>query len=292
MRLLAAVLIAVACSTASAAAVGADKVLYIGGTLRDFPARSRSPIRVTFGAPKVEGTVNTKSDDRVVFDAGGSGSFEIPYAAISALHYGPNHGRPAPKGLVLFIPWDPTEQFTKDVHHLLTIMFRGPDSEQAVVFELGRDLVRPTLEALERRSGKTVVFENVEACIRYKTRDECAYGNAAELKGLKKVVLDPGIRGKDRDLILAALKTEPVGLEILDGLEGADIILKFESVSSPNPQCDCEGGRGEVSVTQGERQRVVLMFADRTTSVWGKKPATNFAAAFVAAFKTANGIRK
>ena len=35
--------------------------------------------------------------------------------------------------------------------------------EQAVVFELGKDIVRTTVKILERRSGKDVIYQDDEA---------------------------------------------------------------------------------------------------------------------------------
>lgn len=289
-RVLLAAAIAVAWLSANTSAVGKDKVLYLGGTVPDFPVRSA--VRITVGAEKIEGTVSTKSDTHFVFDAGRAGSVEIRYSAILGLHYGPDAARPTPPGLVLFAPWDPTEQFTKDVHYVLTIFFRGQSgAEQAVAVELGSDLVRSTLSTLEHRSGKTVAFQNVDACARYKTRDDCGLGDVGELAGLTTLALDAAIRQEDRDLILAALTTAQVGLKVLDSTEGAEIILKFNGVRSPNPQCPCEGGRGEVVVMKGARERVVLVFADRKMGIWGKKPAADFGTAFVAAVKKANGPR-
>ena len=65
-------------------------------------------------------------------------------------------------------------------------------------------------------------------------------------------------------------------------------LVTFATERSMNPECRCEGGRGEVTVGQDAGRRVVLVFADRRLGVWGKKPATNFGVALAEAFRAAN----
>jgi hypothetical protein len=196
------------------------------------------------GAPRIKGTVNIGSETEFAFEAGTRDSLAIPYTAIVSLTYGTGSGY---RGAVLVIPWEVTEQYTKNAHFVLTIVFQDQSgSEQAAVIELGNDLVRPTLSALEHRSGKSITFQSVEACVRFKTREECDFGSPGELQGLTKVFLDA--RREDRDLILAELNKGDTGLEMLDDSAAAEVLVTFRSERSMNPQCRCEGGRGEVAV--------------------------------------------
>jgi hypothetical protein len=271
-------------------AVGKDKALYVGGTVEDFPQGS-APF-ITWGAPKIEGRINTTSESEFTFEGGRWGVLRIPFNAISSISYGLEHRHRVPRALLLVIPWDPTEQFTNDAHYLLTLAYLDQSRrEHEVVFELGREIARSTLETLERRTGKPVEFGNVEACVRYRTAEECDYGSPAELKGLKKVFLDTGIRSEHRELILAELEKEKLDIEVLGDSDGAEIILRFDGKESQNPECPlCEGGRGEASVRRGTHQRVVFVFSARRTGIGQQKPATKFGRAFVSQFKNANPI--
>ena len=282
-RLLPAVAIALASVlTTVVFAVGKDEALYLGGTLRDFPPGSK--------LRNVTGRLNTSSASDFVFEAGRAGSLSIPYSAIVSLEYGFEPGRrgQTPTARLLLIPWDMTDQFTANPHYLLTLVYQDSSGmEQTVVFELGQNLPRVTLETLERHTRKKVEFQNVEVCSRFRASDECGYGKPAELKGLKSVALDFRISNEHREHILTELKKEDVGLTVVERAEAAEIVLTFRSVQSQYAECPCEGGRGEASLARN-RPRVVLVFVDRKKGIWGRSPAANFGRAFVEAFKNAN----
>jgi hypothetical protein len=295
--------IGLACLTTIAFAVGNDRALYVGGTLKEFapPAPSRGEILATIlfpdaatAPPKIEGRIKLMSDSEFGFDAERRGVLAIPYKAITSLEYGLEGGRHARRieGVLLVMRWDPTAQFTKDAHNLLTLVYRDQSgTEQAIVLELGRDLVRPTLEALERRTGKAVEFLNVEACMLFKSNAEtCEYGQPSELKGLKRVFVDSSVPQERRKVILSEIEHGNAGLEIVESRGSAEIILRFYSESSRDPRCPCEGGRGEVSLVRADRPRVVLVFTGMKKGIWGKNPAESFGRAFVNAVRSANGL--
>lgn len=297
---------ALACLPVPASAVDRDKARYIGGTPENYPLNARP---VIFGdkAPMFEGRFDPGTGSAFTFDGGRWGTLSIPYEAISSVDYGwklrpqpditfaygsfPLDALPIHVGNLhrIWIPWDPFEQFTDKVHNMLTLVYRDEaGKEQAVVFELGKDLVRPTLQVLERRTAKAIAFTDVSACLIYKTAEDCGYGTPAELRGLRTVSFAPEVADNSRPRILAELEQANLGLEVVADPEGADMVLSFDSAHSISPDCPCEGGRGEVSIVRDARRRVVLLFTGSKKGVWGKNPATGFGKAFADAYKSAN----
>ena len=58
----------------------------------------------------------------------------------------------------------PIALFSKKRKHFLTVNYTDDkDKQQALVFELGKDIVRTTLASLEARSGKKVEYQDEEA---------------------------------------------------------------------------------------------------------------------------------
>jgi len=282
-------------------AVDKDKALYIGGTLADFPGHA-TPL-VSWGAVEIRGRIDLRSETDLTFDAGRWGILSIPYQGVSSLQYGwqvdgtrfrkQAYGVDAGSDLqrqgLLIIPWDPFEQFTNKVHYVLTVGYRdGSGQEQAVVLELGKDLVRPTLQALERRSGRGVEFTDVTACMLVRTADACGYGRPAELAGLGTAHLDARVGGDYRVRILAEVEKDGLGIEWTSSPEDAEMLLTFQGARSFDPACPCEGGRGEVSITHDGSRRVVLVFTGSKKGIWGTNPATGFGRAFAKAFRDAN----
>jgi len=76
------------------------------------------------------------------------------------LEYGQKAGRRVAVGVLI----SPFALFSKKRNHYLTISFKDLEGkEQAVVFELGKDIVRTTLKVLQVRSGKEIHFQDEEA---------------------------------------------------------------------------------------------------------------------------------
>lgn len=130
------------CLEALWAGVDSQKTMYVGGT-------------VTTIKEQTEGVVSTADDKVFLFDYG-QGKLQIPYNQIESLEYGQKVGRRG--GIVS--RW----MITKKRKHFLTIGFKDEKGqEQAAVLELGKDIVRVTLAALEARSGHKIEYQDDEA---------------------------------------------------------------------------------------------------------------------------------
>jgi hypothetical protein len=114
-----------------------DKAAYVGGT---------ADIR--------EGTVGICSvKDEAGFTFAYIGTkLTIPYDRIESLEYGQKTDRLS------------AAYISKKRRHFLTIAYKdAADKRQAVVLELGKDIVRPTLAALQARTGRKIEFQDDEA---------------------------------------------------------------------------------------------------------------------------------
>jgi hypothetical protein len=128
-------------------ALDSDKARYIGGTHPTLPQ----------GA---EGRVVTNDPEALLFVGARGGKLPIPYAAITSLEYGQKAGRRV--AVALMVSW--MALFSKKRNHFLTITYKDEkESEQALVFELGKDIVRTTLTVVETRSGKQIEYTDEEA---------------------------------------------------------------------------------------------------------------------------------
>ena len=146
IRLLAFAISTNAVSSPLQAGVPARKATYRGGTIAQLEISQ-------------DGELSLESGDQLVFNAGSS-AFEVSYSSIRGIEYGQNAGR----RLGLAIAVSPLFLLSKKRKHFLTIHFvdaRG--DSQAVVFELGKKIVRTTLAALEARTGLQVEYEDEEA---------------------------------------------------------------------------------------------------------------------------------
>jgi hypothetical protein len=132
------------CLLSMAFALDGKKAMHVGGSLA-----SRVPA-------ETEGVINTSYEEKLIFIADKSfATIEIPYATIETLEYGQKASRH------LLTPW---KLFSKKRRHFLSVVYRDKDNkDQAVVFELGNDILRPTVLVLEARSHKKLVFQDDEA---------------------------------------------------------------------------------------------------------------------------------
>lgn len=128
------------------AGVGSHDAMYVGGT-------------VTTIKPGTEGKVSTDDEKVYVFTYKG-GSLSIPYDRVEALEYGQKAGRRV--GLAIAIsPW---LLLSKKRKHFLTVSYKNEeDKDQAVVLELGKDIVRVEIASLEARTGRKVEYQDDEA---------------------------------------------------------------------------------------------------------------------------------
>lgn len=129
----------------AAFAVDSQQAEYVGGTA-SLPQ-------------KTEGTFQTAEKEARFAYKGGE--LTIDYAKVTSLEYGQKAGRRV--GLAI-ATMSPVALFSKKRKHYLTIGYSdAKDVKQGVVFELGKDIVRPVLTSLEARTGKKVEYESEEA---------------------------------------------------------------------------------------------------------------------------------
>ncbi len=140
----AAALLAMMLASSAWAGLGSNKTLYVGGTLSGLKERT-------------EGTSSTGANQFVFSYKGGS--ISIPYNQVSSLEYGQKAGR----RLGMAVAVSPLMLFSKKRKHYLTISYSDGEKQQAVVFELGKDVIRPILSDLEDRTGKKIEYQDEEA---------------------------------------------------------------------------------------------------------------------------------
>jgi hypothetical protein len=128
-----------------AAGIGSGNAMYVGGTVSAIADK-------TEGKPRLEAKEFVFESKKV--------TWRVPYEQINNLDYGQKAGR----RLGLAIAVSPLFIFSHKRKHFLTIGFLDKDGkQQAAVFELGKSVIRPTLEGLEQRTGKKVDYEDAEA---------------------------------------------------------------------------------------------------------------------------------
>jgi hypothetical protein len=124
------------------------------------------------------------------------------------------------------------------------------------------------------------------------------YGHPGELRGVKKVFVDAGTDIELRNRIFEEIRKRLPDLDIVSAPEAADIHLRFSLKEERNYGVIVPvGGRiGAYSVGVGSvvkvlsenRVRVLLSFKDTRTRFGERRPSTNFARAFVEAYRRAN----
>ena len=127
-------------------AVGSKNTEYVGGTITSIKEQT-------------EGKSSTTSETAFVFTYK-NGSLTIPYDRVDSLEYGQKAGRRV--GMAIAI--SPIALLSKKRKHFLTVNYTTEDGkQQAVVFELGKDIVRVTLSVLEARTGRQIEYQDEEA---------------------------------------------------------------------------------------------------------------------------------
>lgn len=135
-----------ATSPALLAGVPSKKAVYRGGTL-------------SLPKPPAQGEVSITDTEELVFRHR-SGEVRIPYDSVNSLEYGQKAGR----RLGLSIALSPLFLLSKKRRHYLTVGFLDAEgSQQAMIFELGKSIVRTTLAGLEAQTGLQIEFEDEEA---------------------------------------------------------------------------------------------------------------------------------
>lgn len=128
-------------------AVGAKKAAYVGGTVTDIPENT-------------EGDLDTRKEDVLMFMPDRGVPLTIPYKAITGIEYGQKAGRRVAMAVLV----SPLALFSKKRKHFMTLSYTDKaGKEQAVVMELGKDIIRTTLTVVETRSGKAIEYQDDEA---------------------------------------------------------------------------------------------------------------------------------
>ncbi|MBN1567261.1 MAG: hypothetical protein JXA73_05415 [Acidobacteria bacterium] len=148
-------------TSAAIAGVGSRKAAYQGGTTkeRDFPGAKKA----------VEGYLVTENETELRFEYNlneRNRTYSISYKQFIDIEYGQRAGRRVNDSVTTTILYSPVNLFkklSKKRNHYITIGYFDEESkEQIAVFELGKDIVIPTLHILESRSGKKIVFQDEE----------------------------------------------------------------------------------------------------------------------------------
>jgi hypothetical protein len=129
-------------------AVDGKKAMYVGGTRTDIKEAA-------------EGRFDVSDEQEMAFTPDKTKvRHTIPYMNVKELEYGQKAGRRVAVGLLV----SPIALFSKKRKHYLTISFTDTNGKDAaVVFELGKDIVRTTLAILEARTGKQIEYQDEEA---------------------------------------------------------------------------------------------------------------------------------
>jgi hypothetical protein len=141
-RSLSIVLVVCFCIEALWAGVDSQNTMYVGGTV--------SAIK-----EQTEGVSSTSDEKIFLFDYG-KGKLQIPYDRIESLEYGQKVSRRGGIASRWII--------SKKRKHYLTIGYKDENGQQqSAVLELGKDIVRVTLAALEARSGHKIEYQDEDA---------------------------------------------------------------------------------------------------------------------------------
>lgn len=137
--------LALACASSPAARPG-SAVEYLGGTLADL-------------SPRTTGWLVTTDPISLVFYTKKS-TIRVPYERINELEYGQRADRRVLEGVLL----SPLFVLTKKRDHYVTVGFELEDGQQqALLFRVDKDDVRPLLVSLEARTGRKVSYQDDEA---------------------------------------------------------------------------------------------------------------------------------
>ena len=138
----------ICCLLLALASVGAaqNSVEYVGGTAPQLEAGSRGSIAL--------------ADDRYLAVYAGKTQMRVAYDRVNLVEYGQQVGRRVALALVI----SPVFLLSKSRRHFLTIGYSGEDGkQQAMVFRVDKNGIRPTLAALEARTGLKVQYQDEQA---------------------------------------------------------------------------------------------------------------------------------
>ncbi len=121
-------------------------VEYIGGTEAQLKTGKQGSI--------------TLADDRYLAFYAGKTQLRVAYGRINLLEYGQQVDRRLALALVI----SPVFLLSKSRKHFLTIGYSGEDGrQQAMIFRVDKNSIRPTLVGLEARTGLKVQYQDEQA---------------------------------------------------------------------------------------------------------------------------------
>jgi hypothetical protein len=121
-------------------------VHYVGGTLSQLPS-------------KASGTLRIGDDDAFTFQAAGA-TIKVPYRDVNMVEYGQRVSRRYLEAILI----SPIFLLAKRRAYFLTIGYTdGDGKQQAMIFQVGGQEIRPVLVSLEARSGRKVEYQDDEA---------------------------------------------------------------------------------------------------------------------------------
>ena len=124
----------------------AQAVEYIGGTAPQLAAGTQGSIAL--------------ADDRYLAVYAGKAQMRVAYDRVNLLEYGQQVDRRLALALVI----SPVFLLSKSRKHFLTIGYSGEDGkQQAMVFRVDKNGIRPALVALEARTGLKVQYQDEQA---------------------------------------------------------------------------------------------------------------------------------
>lgn len=119
---------------------------YVGGTAAI----------LTAGAP---GAIDISDDQYLAFYSSRA-RLRVPYARVNLIEY----GQQVDRRLTMAVVISPIFLLSKSRKHFLTLGFSDEDGkQQALVFRVDKNSIRPTLASLEARTGLRVQFQDQEA---------------------------------------------------------------------------------------------------------------------------------
>ena len=121
-------------------------VEYVGGTAAQLAAGAHGSIAL--------------ADDRYLAVYAGKAQMRVAYDRVNLVEYGQQVDRRLALALVI----SPVFLLSKSRKHFLTIGYSGEDGkQQAMVFRVDKNGIRPTLVALEARTGLKVQYQDEQA---------------------------------------------------------------------------------------------------------------------------------
>ena len=121
-------------------------VEYVGGTALQLAAGTHGAIAL--------------SDDRYLAVYSGKMQMRVAYDRVNLVEYGQQVDRRLALALIL----SPVFLLSKSRKHFLTIGYSGEDGkQQAMVFRVDKNGIRPTLVALEARTGLKIQYQDEQA---------------------------------------------------------------------------------------------------------------------------------